>query len=198
MNIAAVVLAAGASSRLGGGNKLISEVGGVPIIRRVLSALDLPSICEIVLVTASASDPVAEDAGRGRWRVVANAAAASGIASSIRAGLDVLLPCDGAMIVLGDMPFLDTRLVQTLCDAFDLSGINRIVYPQDADGHQGNPVIWPGEFFDRLKGLSGDEGAKHLIAVNPSRCWPVLVTDDAAFLDVDTRDDLLNAQTKAR
>ena len=191
MKIAAIVLAAGRSSRFEGGHKLLAPIGGHALIHAVMSAVDAAPVDDIILVTAPESGQIISAAGPGRWRIVANEAAADGLSSSIRAGLSSLeRNTDGALIVLADMPRVTCRLIAKLIGAFDESCGEAIVFPQTRNGQQGHPVLWPRSLFAELIGLSGDVGGKAILSRHRHLCRPVFADGNAAIFDIDTRADL--------
>jgi molybdenum cofactor cytidylyltransferase len=191
MTITAIVLAAGHSTRFGADNKLLADTGDGPLIRRVLSAVALSPVADIVLVTGLDPGRVAAAAGPGRWRVITNPEPEGGKSSSIRAGIAaVTAQTDGALIVLGDMPGISAGLISDLMAKFEASGRSAIVHPQAPDGRQGHPVLWPQGLFAGLSGLSGDKGGKALMAAHQALAVPHMVTGEGAFRDIDTLADL--------
>lgn len=190
MNVAAIILAAGASSRFELGNKLIAEIDGVPIVHRVASTLAKSDVQDVILVTADVSGAVARAAGTGRWRTVENPHADRGLSSSLCIGLEAIdARADGVLIALADMPGITAELINLLLAAFAETR-NEIVFPVAADGRRGHPVIWPRRFFPALKSLSGDSGGKAIIAAHAESCRPVRYDEGGAFSDIDTGKDL--------
>jgi molybdenum cofactor cytidylyltransferase len=191
MKIAAVILAAGRSSRFEGGLKLLADFRRKPLIHHVVHVIDCPEIADIYLVTAQEGGKIIAAAGPGRWKSVVNLHAANGLSSSIKAGLSALdESIDGALIALADMPGITPDLIKRLCTAFAASNGTAIVFPQAPDGRQGNPVLWPRNFFPDLMALSGDVGGKPVLARHPERQCPVALETAEALSDIDTRDDL--------
>ena len=191
MKIAAIILAAGRSARFAGGNKLLADIDGEPLIRHVVTAAAASPVDDIILVIAPEGAPIAASAGSGRWRSIVNPNAASGLSASLQAGLQNLnAGTDGAMILLADMPRVTTGLLTVLCREFIGSGGRKIVFPQSAEGQQGNPVLWPRALFAELMTLAGDAGGKSVLAKHLDLHQPVITDGDAAFLDIDTESDL--------
>jgi molybdenum cofactor cytidylyltransferase len=191
MNIAAIVLAAGRSSRFEGGDKLLADFKGRPVIHHVMEAVAASTVDEVILVTAAFGGKIFAAAGKGRWRSVVNPDAEDGISSSIQYGLSHLeSDIDGALILLADMPRVSTAMIEQLCEAFLARQGNAIVFPQTAHGQQGNPVLWPKPLFAELMALTGDIGGKAILARYEALHCPVLVAGDAAVFDVDTKADL--------
>lgn len=191
MQIAALVLAAGRSSRFKDGNKLLASIDGVPLVRRVLTAVAASSVTDIVLVVAPEAQGVVEAAGAGRWRKIINEQTENGLASSLRAGISALPgTTDGALVVLADMPGINTELIARVMAAFTAEGGGVIVYPADNAGRQGHPVLWPRCLFPELLALEGDTGGKRLLQEHKAISRPVPVSGADAFLDIDTQADL--------
>jgi molybdenum cofactor cytidylyltransferase len=195
--IAAIVLAAGRSSRFEHGNKLSAKIDGVPLVRRVLTAVEASAVTDILLIVAPEAHEILEAAGAGRWRTVVNTQFEQGLASSIRAGVAALPETtDGALVVLADMPEISTHLIARIIDANSEYGGGVIVYPASEKGRQGHPVLWPRRLFPELALLEGDTGGKILLQKHKGMSRPVLVTGNSPFLDIDTNADL--ARYKAR
>jgi molybdenum cofactor cytidylyltransferase len=196
MKIAAIVLAAGRSSRFEGGNKLLAEFEGRPLIHHVMTAVAASPVDEIILVTAAFGGKIFaaacqfDDCER-RWRTVVNPDAEDGLSSSIQYGLSHLESgIDGALIMLADMPRVSTSMIERLCEAFITSKGAAIVFPQSADGQQGNPVLWPRALFAELMALTGDIGGRAILTRHQALHHAVAVDSGAAFYDVDTAADL--------
>ncbi len=188
-NVAALVLAAGQSSRMGGANKLLAEVDGVPMALRAVNAALASRVASVTVVLGHEADKVdALLAGR-RVNIVRNSDFAQGMSTSLRAGLAALpAEAEAAVVLLGDMPRITAAHVDQLIDAFDAQQPS-IVVPQ-RNGRRGNPILWPREFFPRMQAVSGDQGARGLLEDNSQRIHSVEMDDDAIHADVDTPDNL--------
>lgn len=196
MKIAAVIVAAGRSSRFGEDNKLLAEFRGAPLIRHAASAVAASQVAVAVLVVGPDRDAIAAAAGPGAWRLEVNANPDSGLSGSIQSGIAALDgTVDGALIVLGDMPFVSAKLINELCDVFAAKNGRQIVFPVTRDGRQTNPVLWPRVLFPSLMRLTGDVGAKAVLAANVDLQLPIVIEDTEAFFDIDTRADLAHAAT---
>lgn len=190
MKIAAVILAAGRSSRFDGGHKLLVEIDGISIIRRVCLALADANVDDVVLVTSKANDPIADAAGNGRWRVVENPDARDGLSTSLRIGLqNVSSDTGGLLVALADMPGVTTTLINELVTAFSANP-EAIVFPIAKDGRRGHPIIWPKALFPDLSSVTGDTGGKTILADHKDLWHPVPCEIEGAFADIDTRADL--------
>ncbi len=186
-----ILLAAGTSSRFGEANKLLAEIDDVALVRRVAESMAASRLANIVAVRGFQGARVATALTGLDLEIADNPEFETGMASSIARGIArVGSEAPGAMIVLGDMPGVGAQLIDRLLDAFEHAQGERITFPVDASGRQGNPVIWPRAFFADLQALSGDRGAKALIGANRGATLGVSVEDEAAFRDIDEPSDL--------
>ena len=187
----AVLLAAGQSRRFDDGNKLLADVGGKPMVRDVAEGLIASRADGIVVVTGFEKRKIAKALKDLDLKLVENEHYLYGLASSIRTGIRSLPDeADGAMICLADMPALTTAVIDTLVQVFKKLGAEKIVYPRRTDGTQGNPVIWPRAYFDKLMSLTGDAGAKEVLEKNIDNAEGLKVTASKVLDDIDTPDDL--------
>jgi molybdenum cofactor cytidylyltransferase len=185
-SVAAIILAAGRSTRMGGPNKLLAEIDGKKLVRIAAEQALASKASEVVVVTGHQAELVEKALEGLKVKFVRNADFAGGLASSVKAGIAVAPEsADGAVICLGDMPLIDARLIDRLIEAFAPDRGNLIVVPV-ADGRRGNPVLWSRRFFKELMTLDGDTGARHLIAKHAEAMAEVPVEGDSAFLDIDT------------
>lgn len=183
--VAALVLAAGSSRRMAGSNKLLQPVGGVPMVRRAANAALASRCAGVVVVTGFAADAVRQSLAGLDLEFAHNAAHESGMASSLRAGLQALpADTDAVVVVLGDMPCIDAGHIDRLVAAFDPQRGN-IVVPM-MQGRRGNPILWPREFFAEMQQVQGDIGARELLQRHADRIDSVACDDEAIFADVDT------------
>lgn len=183
--VAALVLAAGSSRRMGGANKLLQEVGGIAMLRRVVNAALASRCTSVLVVTGAQAEVVQVCLGGLDVQSVHNPEHETGMASSLRCGLAALpADADAAVVLLADMPWIDGGHVDRLIAAFD-SQQPKIVAPV-RDGRRGNPILWPREFFAEMMTVSGDVGAREVLTRHVSRVDAVAFDDDAIFADVDT------------
>ena len=187
--IAAIVLAAGRSRRMGVCNKLCCAIAGVPMVRRVIDAAVGSACVQIVAVTGHDDRSVVAVLQDARISLVHNAGFSEGLASSIHCGLRALDPeIDAALIVHGDMPYLTSAHLDRILAAFDPAAPG-IVAPVRA-GRRGNPVLWPRRYFGDLLTLHGDQGGRRLTEQYAADIVPVEIEDDAIFADIDTPAEL--------
>ena len=189
-NVAAVVLAAGRSTRMGGPNKLLADLGGRPLVRIVTEQALVSKASAVVVVTGHQAEQVRHALDGLKVTFVHNPHFAAGLASSVKAGIGAVpADADGAVVCLGDMPLIDAALIDRLIEAFAPDRGALIAMPV-SDGRRGNPVLWSRRFFSELMRLDGDIGARHLIARHAEAVAEVAVEGPSAFLDIDTPDAL--------
>jgi molybdenum cofactor cytidylyltransferase len=185
-NVVAIILAAGRSTRMGGPNKLLAELDGRKLVRIATEQALASKATEVIVVTGHQAELVEQALEGLKVRFVRNPDFAGGLASSVKSGIAAVpATADGAIICLGDMPLIDTHLIDRLIEAFAPDRGNLIVVPV-ADGRRGNPVLWSRRFFNELMTLDGDIGARHVIAKHSEAVAEVPVEGDGAFLDIDT------------
>jgi molybdenum cofactor cytidylyltransferase len=187
--VAAIVLAAGRSTRMGGPNKLLADIGGRPMVRIVVEQVLASRARPVIVITGHQRDRVEAALSGLAVTFVHNPSFADGLSTSLKAGV-AALPADanGTIVCLGDMPQVDAGLIDRLIAAFDPERGALVVVPTIA-GKRGNPVVWSRRFFPDLASLEGDVGARHLIAGYQEAVVEV-PADSAALVDVDTPDAL--------
>jgi molybdenum cofactor cytidylyltransferase len=193
-NVAAIILAAGRSTRMGGPNKLLAELGGKALVRIVTEQALASKAKDVIVVTGHQAEQVEQALQGLKVKFVRNPDFASGLASSVKAGIAAVSEtADGAVVCLGDMPLIDAHLIDRLIETFAPDRGNLIAVPV-SDGRRGNPVLWSRRFFNELMTLDGDIGARHLIAKHGEAVAEVPVEGHGAFLDIDTPRALEEAQ----
>jgi molybdenum cofactor cytidylyltransferase len=189
VRVAAIVLAAGRSSRMGAQNKLLADIAGKPMVRRVVETALASKAGTVLVVTGHQAAGVAAALSGLDVTLIANPDYATGLASSLKVGIRAVpADCDGALILLADMPRVGPDLLDRLIEAF-VAAPERIVAPVH-EGRQGNPVLWPRRYFPELLRLEGDAGAKRLLAAHPDEVREVDAGTHAIFADVDTPEEL--------
>jgi molybdenum cofactor cytidylyltransferase len=192
--VAALLLAAGRSTRMGGPNKLLEEVHGKAIVRHAAEALAASKASPVIAVTGHEGERVAKVLAGLAITRVHNPDYAEGLSTSLKAGIAALPPdSDAVVIALGDMPDVTGALIDRLVEAIDPARGALIAVPT-REGRRGNPVIWSRRFLDDLARIDGDTGARHLIAQHNEAVVEVAVDDNAAFHDIDTPEALQSAR----
>src|SRR5664279_2990026 len=162
--IAALVLAAGRSIRMGAINKLIAEIGGKPLVRIAAEQALASRAGPVIVVTGHERERVEAALSGLPVRFTYNPDYADGLGTSLKTGIAAVpADADGAIVCLGDMPQVDAALIDKLIAAFDPDSGALVVVPS-INGRRGNPVVWSRRFFKDLMSIGGDIGARHLIA----------------------------------
>lgn len=195
--IAALVLAAGQSRRMGAANKLLADIDGKAMVTRVLETVAKSQCVSTLLVTGHEADAVGALAEGLGVPHLHNPDYAQGLSTSLKAGLAGLGDdIDGVIVCLGDMPRLKPETLNGLIAAFNPVEGRAICVPI-REGKRGNPVLWGRRFFQAMRELAGDVGAKHLIGEYAELVCEVPTESDEIFMDIDTPDALarLTGQT---
>lgn len=186
MMLPVVILGAGASSRMGGADKLMQVVDGRPLIRRQAD-IALEARLGPVFVTLPPGDHPRKAALQGLdLRIVPVAEAAEGMNASLRAGLAALPACDAAMILLGDLPDLTTDDLKTVAQNFELKSDILVWRGASQAGAPGHPVVFSAALFPALRALIGDGGGREAVALAGDRVRLIPLPDDRARADLDT------------
>ena len=194
LKVAAIVLAAGRSSRMAPRNKLLELIEAEPIVAHVVSAATASGADLVVVVTGFEAERVGAVLRGLKMKVVHNADYEHGLSTSLRAGLEALSgEMDGALILLGDMPKIESEDLDALIAAF--KGREAICVPV-RDGRRGNPVLWGAAHFAEMTKITGDMGAKPLMAKYPEHVVDVPVESDRIFTDIDTPSDFARLKAK--
>ncbi|WP_108660884.1 NTP transferase domain-containing protein [Acuticoccus kandeliae] len=181
---AAIVLAAGRSTRMGAVNKLLEEVGGVAMVRRVAEAALASRADPVVVVTGHDADRVKEALAGLDVAFAHNVDYPDGLSTSLRAGLGALpASTDAAIILLGDMPLIRPQDIDRVLAALGRNGA--LVAMSTAEGARGNPVAWSSRLFPELKATEGDAGGRALLSRYSDSVVDVEI-GQAAALDADT------------
>ena len=188
--IAALVLAAGRSTRMGERNKLLCSVDGVPLVQRAVNAACASRACQVMVVTGYESERV-EAALEGRpVSFTHNPDYAQGMATSLRRGLRALrADVDAVIVLLADMPGINAVDIDRMIEAFDPA--QPAVLVPEHEGRRGNPVVWPHRYFAEISALSGDTGARGLLEQYAKEVRTVSFDTPSIFADVDTPEALL-------
>jgi molybdenum cofactor cytidylyltransferase len=184
--IAAVVLAAGLSRRMGR-PKLLLDLGGAPVIRRTVERILTAALDDLIVVTPPSAAEITAALDGLPVRYAVNADPAAGQATSVVAGIRALAPeTDAALIALGDQPTLPTDVIPALVRARAETG--RPIAAPVYQGERGNPVLFAAAIFPELCALSGDRGARGVIERDAARV--ALVPFDVSMPpDLDTPED---------
>jgi len=185
--IAAIVLAAGGSQRMGQPKQLL-PVGGQPMVGRVVDTVLAAGIEQVIVVLGSSANEVQRALAGKPVTLIVNPHWQEGIASSLRAGLSpIVAQADAVLFVPADMPRLSAPPIQAVVARF-LSTGKAIVAPT-CNGRRGNPVLFARPLFAELMRLRGDAGGRTLFAAHADDIELVEVGDEGILLDIDTPDE---------
>ena len=192
--IAAIVLAAGQSRRMGAENKLLAELDGKPLVRHVAEAVAGSKAASMTVVLGHEADTVRACLADLKPSYAYNPDYAEGLSTSMKTGLNAVgEDLDGVIICLGDMPMVSTAIIDRMIAAFDPVEGRAIVVPTRR-GKRGNPVLFAKRFFEEMARVSGDVGARHLIGNHEDLMVEIEVDDESVLTDIDTPEALAKAR----
>lgn len=195
--VAAIILAAGGSTRMGGATKQLLPWGDRTLAQNAIALTARAQVADIVVVTGNRADEVTRALGDTPARVVFNPDWASGRASSVRAGIAALRAnCAAAIFINADQPFLTADLIDQIIARY-ASTRAPIVAPT-FDGQIGSPVLFARARFQELAALQGDVGGKELFEKYRAELETIAIADTRAAMDVDTPAEYARASELAR
>jgi molybdenum cofactor cytidylyltransferase len=187
-NCAAIILAAGQSSRLGQPKQLL-KYQNKTLLQHAIDTAKLSSVQSILVVLGSNADTILKETDTAGIYVIINNDWQSGMASTIRSGINVLqtldLTTDGAILMVCDQPFVTPDLLNGLIEKQKETGVP-IIASQYADS-VGTPALFQKQFFSELMGVSGDAGAKKIMMQNSDLL--ATISFPQGSIDIDTIDD---------
>ncbi len=191
--VAAVVLAAGRSSRMAPQHKLlVQDATDRAMVARVVDSLLASRARPVLVVTGHRAEEVRLALAGRLVTFVSAPDYGEGLSASLRAGL-AAVPAStaAALVVLGDMPLVTAATIDRLVDSYDPEEGRSIVAPTHA-GQIGNPVLWDRRYFPAMMALSGDAGARSLLRQHSEAVAEIAIDDDAVLRDFDTAESLLD------
>ncbi|MDE0309884.1 MAG: molybdopterin-binding/glycosyltransferase family 2 protein [Acidiferrobacterales bacterium] len=184
--IAAIVLAAGQSRRMGTENKLFLPLGSGSVIQQVVANLEGSTVSRIFVVTGHQHEEICKELSETSVTFVNNPEYSKGLSTSLRTALANLPPeISGVLVCLGDMPFVRSEHVNALVDSFDSVTERQICVPT-FNGKRGNPVLWDRRYMQEMMEVRGDVGAKHMIGDYEENVTEVAFDDPGVVSDIDT------------
>lgn len=192
MPVAAIIVAAGSSSRLGQPKQLLM-MDGEPMLQRVIRFALTAGVAPVLVVLGANQDAIRSSVDFGAAMVVDNADWKEGLASSIRAGLQALekvASSDSGVLLMGcDQPRVTAPHLRQLIETFAAQASSTVIASAYA-GVQGIPAVFPREAVPDLLALRGDRGARALLGQPP---WPLVSLPlDGGEIDIDRPEDLAN------
>jgi molybdenum cofactor cytidylyltransferase len=196
MSIAAIILAAGRSTRMGS-NKLLEELHGKPLVRHVVEAALASKAHSVLVVTGHESGRIQAALDGLDVQFIHNPDFAGGLSTSLKAGV-AALPAEitGVIVLLGDMPFVELDVINSLVKASE-GRPQAIAAVPVYRGEWGNPVLVSRALFGDIVNLQGDAGARKLLVGRSGEVLEVPVSREAILVDLDTPEALAKARMTA-
>jgi len=185
---AGIILAAGASRRMGEPKQLL-PVHGRPLLETALAAACDSQLDEVVLVLGAQADDIRRLVRLGRARVVVNPDYIQGMSTSLKTGIAALgAKVDRAMVILGDQPDITAEVVDRLLEAQAVSGLPAAALSFDGLLHP--PVVLARELWGDIEALEGDVGCRALVRAHAELVAAVAADRPGGHpIDIDTRED---------
>ncbi len=194
--VGALVLAAGRSARLGEPKQLV-DWGGRPLLEHVVAGVVTWPVDPVYVVLGAEADRILDETDFGTASVVINPGWEEGMASSLRVGLDALereARVEAVVLALGDQPSIPVEVVEGLVGEYQrdrpMAVVPRYRYTRS------NPALVARPLWGRLMSLSGDVGARQLLAVHPEWVREVYF-DLPPPRDIDTADDVAELRPRS-
>ncbi len=191
--LAAIILAAGDSTRMGRPKALLPDADGRPFVARLVRSFLAAGVGEIVVVTGALHtaivEAIAQDAPPVNPHCVRNPDSSRGQLSSLWVGLDALSrsDVDGALVTPVDIPLVRSTTIRAVIDAW-IRTRAPILRPAVGERH-GHPVLFDGAVFEALRHASLADGARAVVRANLDQVVNVEVDDEGCLVDVDTPAD---------
>ena len=190
--ISALILAAGESRRMGKQNKLLLPIGGEALLVKLVSSVCASDVGQVIVVIGHEAEKIRRELNEFPLNFVYNPNFSEGMTTSIKYGVKVAShECDGLLICLGDMPFINTSEINKLIHAYvknRTKGKDLIVVPVFKRQH-GNPVLFSIEFRNDILEHKKESGCKEVIMKNSDSVMEIEMDDEKMLLDVDTMED---------
>src|ERR1700676_296001 len=197
---AAIILAAGSSSRMGGGrHKLLLPLEGRPVLAHVIDATLASQASPVVIVLGHQAEHTRTQlttyTASPETIIVENPDYLQGMSTSMRVGIQEIISygyrkneqranIDSVLILLGDQPLITQQSIDALITAWRTSG-KRIMAPLYA-GKRGNPLVFDASLFPELMAVTGDEGGRSVVERHKQELATIELGDAIANYDVDT------------
>ena len=188
--ISAILLAAGESKRMVDENKLIKKYKSIPLIKHAVSNVLNSPIDELIIVLGYQKKAIEKIIGENKKiKFIANPNFESGIASSIKKGLDSLSKeTEAFFICLGDMPNVNKEIYNQLINA-SFSNKDKEIFVPYYQERQANPILFSKKMKDEIQKIEGDFGAKKIIADNEKKVFKLSTQDKGVITDFNKIND---------
>ncbi|WP_422353922.1 nucleotidyltransferase family protein [Roseivirga pacifica] len=191
MQIGAVLVAAGLSSRMQGKNKMLLPFGDKTVIEATYQQLAKAGLTKVVVVAGACFNEIRESLELGeRDCIIENVRYEEGLTTSIQAGVKELVQVDAIMICLGDMPLLKTNDYQFLIKSF--AKADKTIQVPFYNKQKGNPVIFARKHFNEILNHTEMNGCSVIVKQNKAAVQQLSVSTDRFILDIDTPEEYQN------
>ena len=189
-NITNIILAAGKSKRMHEINKLLIKINNKTMIEKIVDS-SLKSVANNTIVVLGYENEILQRLLINKnITTVVNTEYLKGQSSSLQMGISALTEdCDAAVVILGDMPDINSTLINQLIENYS-PGDNKSIIIPTYKNKKGNPVLMGREFFPDILSIKGDKGAKDIIKVNKKYINEIPQKQSAIINDIDTKEDL--------
>ena len=190
--ISAVILAAGESRRMGKQNKLLLPIGGEALLVKLVASVCASDVGQVLVVIGHEAEKIRSELNEFPLNFVYNPNFSEGMTTSIKYGVkEVSNECDGLLICLGDMPFINTSEISKLIHAYVQNRIKekKLIVVPVFQGKRGNPVLFSSEFRNDILEYKKEFGCKEVIMNNSEYVKEIEMDDENMLLDVDTLED---------
>ena len=185
--ISSILLAAGQSKRMNGDNKLVKKIRDIPLIKHSVNNILASSIDKLIIVLGYQKEIIGKLIDKNeKIKVVFNRDFESGIASSIKTGLDHLSEkTEFFFICLGDMPLVNHDIYNQIIRSKN----NKEIIVPTYKGQQGNPVLFSYSMKDKIMNIQGDVGAKKILELNKDKILSLEINDQNITKSFNIQDD---------
>lgn len=189
MKVAGIILAAGSSTRMGK-DKLLLKINGEPLLRRVVKMALASDISRVFVVVPEDAKQRLEVINDLDVTIVISTKSSEGMGATMTVGMNAIrAEYTAVTFLLADMPDVVSADVNKLIGAYS-GGSDDIIRAISVSGRAGHPVLFGVGYFEQLKILTGDQGAKTIVADNLDRVIGIRTNGEGAIVDLDTPDDL--------
>jgi molybdenum cofactor cytidylyltransferase len=186
--VAAILLAAGQGSRMGGG-KLLLPIGDATVVERAAKSLIDVLVADLIVVVGTYGLAIKRQLSDFPARFVLNPDPSSEMAESIRCGLKIVDPAsvEAFLVLPADMPLVSPETIRFLVDSL-LASDKSIAVPV-FQGRRGHPVVFRSSLYETVLNFRSPQGIRPLVHGDPSKVLPVEVDDEGVIADLDNWDD---------
>ncbi len=187
MLISAIILAAGESKRMGRPKQLLVFQGRT-LIERAADTVVASKVHETIVVLGHQAEAVKAVLKDKPVRIILNPDYRQGMSTSLKAGLSQVAPdARAVLIMLGDQPGLTPETINQLIEAFE-EGKGGIIVPV-YNGRRGNPVLLDLKYIAEIMALTGDVGARQILAAHTEDVYEIQSDSESISIDIDTEQD---------